>query len=147
MLDCIFAQCQPNVLPHPLSAISWCPRAFIFPGRICFLDLGVVLPWPITHAKGHPGAARACWMLLLHAGTGLCPLCPGSTSPLTSWKDSTFLWKNFTPLCINLGRTISFVTGKLKANVPFKLVPVIDTQSRYGLLLLAITSRGLLSGS
>lgn len=49
-----------------------------------------------------------------------CALCPGSRSPLTSWKDSTFLWKNFTPLCVSLGSTNSSVTGKLKVNVQYQ---------------------------
>lgn len=36
---------------------------------------------------------------------------------------------------------------QIKANVPSKLAPVIDARSRDGLLLLLISTRGLLSGS
>lgn len=105
-----------------LSTIPQYPRPFIFPGRIYSLDLGIVLllfPGPSLMPRNtleQHLPAGCCFSTL---GWG-CALCLGSTSPLTSWKDSTFLWKNFTPLCISLGSTNSFVTGKLKANVQYQ---------------------------
>lgn len=115
--------CWINALPCPLSTIPQYPIPFIFPGRIYLLDLGIVLllsPGPSLMPRNIPEQhlpAGCCFSTL---GWG-CALCPDSTSPLTSWKDSTFLWKNFTPLCVSLGSTRSFVTGKLKANVQYQV--------------------------
>lgn len=95
---------------------------FIFPGRIYFLDFGIVLllfPVPSLMPRNIPEQPLPAGCCFSPLGWG-CALCPGSTSPLTSWKDSTFLWKNFTPLCVSLGSKSSFVTGKLKGNVQYQ---------------------------
>lgn len=112
--------CWINALLCPLSTIPQYPRPFIFPGRIYFVDLGIVLsPSPSLMPRNIPEQHLPAGCCFSSLGWG-CALCPGSTSPLTSWKDSTFLWKNFTPLCVSLGSTSSFVTGKLKANVQYQ---------------------------
>lgn len=112
---------------HKCSALSSdnhpsIPKTLIFPGRIYSLDFGTVLllsPGPSLMPRNTLEQHLPAGWCFSTLGWG-CALCLGSTSPLTSWKDSTFLWKNFTPLCVSLGSTNSFVTGKLKANVRYQ---------------------------